>query len=210
MALAPLSFCAFAARPVAPTLHLLLSHLKENLVMVHKAKPPVRIAASIVVAAVMLMTAFSAGLSSPTARSPWPKNKGLYLAASSETIPVFPRALSGFRSENNKDFWDHTFTCRGSIRVFEGKGWTGVPDFPATMNGCSHGVFMIRWRSSLPIESALGFHELTVSSGPKRGAFGYMYGTNCDQPMFKFVSTAGNRSTLTDVFYELKFWQAAP
>ena len=178
--------------------------------MVHKARPPARIAACVVVAGFVMLTAFSAGLSSPTARSPWPKKRGVYTATSSETSPLFPLALSGYRSENNKDFWDHTFASKGSIRIFEGGGWTGIPDFPATMSGCSHGVFMVRWRTGLPIESALGFHERTVSTGPKTGAFGYMYGTNCEQPMFRFVRTAGNSSTLTDVFYELKFWQAAP
>lgn len=179
----------------------------------HKARPTVRIVAGLVIAGLVLLVVFSASLSSSIPRSPWPKKRGVYTATSSETIPVFPRALSGFRSKNNKDFWDHTFACRGSIRIFEGGGWTGIPDFPSTTNGCSHGVFMIRWRSGLPIQSAEGvyeFREFSASSGPKTGTFGYMYGTNCDQPMFKFAGTSGNRSNLTDVFYELKFWQAAP
>lgn len=182
--------------------------------MAHKAKPTVRIVAGLVVAGFVLLTAFSASLSSPIARSAWPKKRGVYTATSSETIPLFPHALSGFRSENNKDFWDHIFACRGSIRIFKGSGWSGIPDFPATMNGCSNGVFMIRWRSGLPIESALGYieftHEFKVSTAPKTGTFGYMYGTNCEQPMFKFVGAASSPDTLTDVFYELKFWQAAP
>jgi hypothetical protein len=38
-----------------------------------------------------------------------------------------------------------------------------------------------------------------------------MSGSNCEQPMFKFAGTVkGNKSTLVDIFYELKFWQAAP
>ncbi len=174
--------------------------------MIHKA---VRIGVGLLVAGFVLLAGFNASLSSPIARS-WPKNKGVYLASSSETIPAFPRTLSGYRTENDKDFWDHTFVCRGSTRVFEGGAWSGIPDFPATMSGCGHGVFMIRWRSLLPIEFALGFHELTVSSSSKMGTFGYMYGTNCEQPMFKFVRTAGSGSNLTDVFYEIRFWQAAP
>jgi len=45
----------------------------------------------------------------------------------------------------------------------------------------------------------------------KIGSFGYMSGTNCEQPMFKFSGAVnGDKSTLVDVYYELKFWQAAP
>jgi hypothetical protein len=39
----------------------------------------------------------------------------------------------------------------------------------------------------------------------RKARYGYMYGTNCDQPLFKVTE-----STLVDVYYELKFWQAAP
>jgi hypothetical protein len=147
------------------------------------------------------------------AGSSWPKNQGIYIANSSERIPAFPRALSGYRSEENKDFWNKTFASTGSIRIFEGKDWTGIPDFPATMNGCTNGVFMIRWRSGSPdvrIASNLGSHDLNPgASAGKIGEFGYMYGTNCEQPMFKFAG-AHDKATLADVYYELKFWQAAP
>jgi hypothetical protein len=82
------------------------------------------------------------------------------------------------------------------------------------MNGCSNGVFMIRWRSSNPdvrIASNLGYSMEVSSATTKIGAFGYMQGTNCEEPLFKLVSVGnGNQSTLTDLYYELKFWQAAP
>ncbi len=143
--------------------------------------------------------------------SPWPKKHGVYTAKSSDLIPAFPRRLRQYRaSGNNKDFWGHTFAASGSIRIFEGSGWTTVDDFPSTMNNCSSGVFMIRWRSAGPrVASTLGASDSTVVSSPKEGAFGYMFGTNCDQPMFKFPSNNGP-GNLTDIYYELKFWQAAP
>ena len=178
--------------------------------IVLKARPHVAIAAVLLVAVFVLSTA---GSSSPI----WPKNRGVYIATSSETIPLFARAVSGFRpEEDNKDFWAHPFACKGSIRIFEGAGWTGIPNFPATMNGCSSGVFMIRWRSAsrdIRVESTLGYYDLTVGPAikPKVGTFGYMYGTNGDQPMFKLVGTLNrNGSNLVDVYYELKFWEAAP
>lgn len=159
-----------------------------------------------------------AALSVPHARAQrsntlpsWPKDKGEYIATSSEGIPAFPRTLSGYRSENGKDFWDKPFPSRGTVRIFQGNDWQGLPSFPNTMNGCSSGVFMIRWRSSDPnvrVQSSVRYSKNT-SGTMKDGSFGYMSGTNCEQPMFKFGST-GDKSTLVDVYYELKFWQAAP
>jgi TIR domain len=141
-------------------------------------------------------------------RPPWPEEMGAYVAASSETIPNFPEVLSGYRSENNKDFWGNAFDCRGTIRVFDGNGWEGIWGFPNTMNGCSAGVFMIRWRSSspdIPVSTIVGYAPDTAYGEAKTGSFGYMYGTNCEQPLFKVAG-----ASLVDVYYELKFWRAAP
>jgi len=146
--------------------------------------------------------------------APWPMHPGVYIATSSETIPHFPHELSGYRAAGNKDYWDRSFVTQGSIRIFEGNDWEPIPDFPLTMNHCSDGVFMIRWRSANPevlIASALSYHYLNEIYTTETGKFGYMQGTNCEEPMFKFVGTLkGNESNIVDVYYELKFWQAAP
>lgn len=145
-----------------------------------------------------------------TVRPTWPKNAGVFVATSSETIPPFPRSLSGYRSENNKDFWNQPFTLRGSLRLFGRDVWEGIPHFPDTMNGCSAGVFMVRWRSadpSIAVQSSVRYSSSVPSKTTGTGVFGYMSGSNCEQPMFK-VEVAGSR--LVDVYYELKFWQAAP
>jgi len=147
-------------------------------------------------------------------RLKWPKPLGTYIAASSETIPPFPRSLSGYRSEEGKDFWNKPFPVKGRIRILQNNGWQGIPNFPHTMNGCSSGVFMIRWRSADPnvrLQSSTGYSAAVASQGAKTGVFGYMSATNCEQPMFTFGdSPAQDGSTLVDIYYELKFWQAAP
>lgn len=147
-----------------------------------------------------------------TSRPLWPEERGEYIAVSSEAIPHFPAALSGFRPvEPNRDFWNKPFPVEGSIRLFRGNDWEGIPNFPHTMNGCSNGVFMIRWRSAHPhtlVRSSVRYSSKSKGD-EKIGAFGYMSGTNCEQPMFKMVETP-NGHTLVDLFYELKFWQAAP
>jgi hypothetical protein len=65
----------------------------------------------------------------------------------------------------------------------------------------------------LPVQSSVRFSAAVASRGDiKTGGFGYMSGTNCEQPMFNFGNERkrSNGATLTDVHYELKFWQAAP
>jgi hypothetical protein len=147
------------------------------------------------------------------ARPTWPKQAGAYIATSSEAIPAFPKQLSGYRSEDGKDFWGKPFSVTGTMRVFQGNGWLGIPNFPSTMNGCSSGFFMIRWRSAypdVPVQSSVRYSATVTGRGDiKTGGFGYMSGTNCEQPMFNFGDARGrNGATLVDVHYELKFWQA--
>jgi hypothetical protein len=149
-----------------------------------------------------------------TVRPKWPQQKGVYISTANEATPLFPRELSGYRSEDGKDFWNKPFPVRGTIRIFQGKGWQGISKFPSTMNGCSSGVFMIRWRSSDPgvhVQSSTGNTSAVASQGAQTGAFGYMSATNCEQPMFNFGDKpAQDGNTLVDIYYELKFWQAAP
>jgi hypothetical protein len=163
---------------------------------------------------ILIAVLFLLGAAQSQQRRPaWPKQLDAYVATSSETIPLFPRTWSGFRSEDGKDFWGQPFSNRGTIRVFQGKDWQGISKFPNTMNGCSSGVFMIRWRSAYATDriqtSAVNNAAVASRSQTKPGVFGYMSGTNCDQPMFKFADS-NNGDTLVDVYYELKFWQAAP
>jgi hypothetical protein len=147
-------------------------------------------------------------------RATWPKKDGVYLAASSNSIPEFPRTLSGYKPTGNLDYWDHTlpFSLHGSTRLFESNGWEKISDdFPITMNHCSAGVWMIRWRSANPnvrIASGIGNDADHVES-QKTGSFGYMQSYNCEQPVFKFVGSRDS-STLVDIYFELKFWRAAP
>lgn len=175
-----------------------------------------RVMTPAVLAACLVTAVFvEPGISSPQkSRVAWPKKHGAYVAKSSESIPAFPRTLSGYRSKPNKDFWGESFNSRGALRLFAGKGWTMIEDFPYTQNGCSAGVFMLRWRADHPgtrVASHVGYSQ-DVTYGPaKIGSFGYIYGTNCEQPMFKFPATdTGDEAGLVDIYYELKFWQAAP
>lgn len=161
-----------------------------------------------------LPVGFNASSQTRRTRTPWPKKQGAYVSTSSETIPDFPRALSGYRSEVNTDFWGNSFKTRGSLRVFEGQGWETIYEFPNTQNGCSAGLFMIRWRVANPnvrVASAVGYSTDNPYTRARASNYGYMFGTNCEQPMFRYADNVkDDGSNLVDVYYELKFWQAAP
>jgi hypothetical protein len=155
------------------------------------------------------------------ARSVWPKKDGVYLAKSSETIPPFPRTLSGYRATGNLDYWDNPlpFTLHGSVRIHQGFGWQGISDdFPMTMNHCSAGAFMLRWRSDNPdvlissmLADEINYRYPFPGNTVQTGRFGYMQGFNCVQPAFKFSRAInGNKSNLVDIYYELEFWRASP
>lgn len=151
----------------------------------------------------------------------WTKNGGVNIARSSAAIPAFPRSVPEFRPVNiTEDYWGNplsenyeNFVIRGSLRGSEGGGWAEIFDFPHTMNHCSDGIFMVRWRSANPavlIESTVSYSAETARRG-KIGKFGYMMGSNCEQPLFRFArKLRGNESNLVDVYYEAKLWQAAP
>ena len=144
----------------------------------------------------------------------WPDELGTYVVSASEDIPPFPDTLQMFRFAGvNTDFWGKEFICTGSIRIFDGAGWDGIYAFPHIQNHCTAGLFMIRWRCANPqifVNSTLSYSTDLASDGDL-GISGYMFGTNCEQPLFKIETELNNSgSTLADIFYELKFWQAAP
>ena len=138
----------------------------------------------------------------------WPKRQGVYIAKSSASIPTFPRVLREFRfAGKNKDYWGESFDTDGSTRIFEGNDWEELSEFPHTMNHCSDGVWMLRWRSANPaVRISTGIANNTYDQGVsngKTGNYGYMSGTNCEQPYFKFArATGGNGSNLVDIYYE--------
>lgn len=164
-----------------------------------------------------LLSAMVLVATNPVTGAVWPKNHGVYIAKSSASIPAFPKTLSDFRSMGKKDYWGEAFETSGSLRVFSGNTWEtifdGPTEFPHTMNHCSDGVFMVRWRAAYPtlvIKSAVGYLTDNVSHSAKSGSYGYMYATNCEMPLFALGKSTSSEGTLGDLYYEIKFWKAAP
>lgn len=160
-------------------------------------------------AVVVLVVIFATQLAFAQAR--WPKAEGVYVATTSSKIPAFPRVLSGYRAARvNHDFWGNSYDWEGSVRV--GEDWTGLDKFPNTQNKCSHGVWMLRWRSGYGarVRTTKAWSEENAVGG-KTGAFGFMYGHNCEQPLFRIVDNSNeDMSAVGDIYFEIKFWKAAP
>jgi len=139
----------------------------------------------------------------------WP-TKGFYppqafAVNSRSNIPRFPSSLPEFYRVPGRDFWNKPVNERGQVRTFGDGEWQSIHDFPNTMNGCHNGVFLLRWRSSSgPVLSAVGTRFNADFKAPKPSSYGYMYGTNCQKPLFQSIRS----SSINNVMYEVLFFQA--
>lgn len=161
---------------------------------------------------IILLALFSIAV--PAQLSIWEKNKGVNIAASSKAIPQFPKSVPEYKPvTGNTDYWNNPWSAGRSLRVSEGDGWTEIPDFPHTMNHCSDGIFMVRWRVANPdiqVISTVGYNTETVNPS-KTGKYGYLFASNCEEPLFKFGKALnGSEGNVVDIYYEVKLWYAAP
>ena len=149
--------------------------------------------------------------------SSWQYENGAFDISDDAVLPTFPSSKEGYTPlSQGSDFWGNPYNFRGTLRLFQDSGWTQLDQFPNTMNGCSNGLFMIRWRSLNPdvlVETATGyFGEVQVVDRVASPAIkGIMQDHNCSEPLFKFSKVVGeNPSTLVDIVYEIQFWTASP
>ena len=128
------------------------------------------------------------------------------ISATRNEIPDFPRAITQFINIPGRDFWNKPVNERGQVRTFGNDEWQGIHKFPNTMNGCHNGVFLLRWRSAGgPVLSAVGYSPKSAHfKALQPASYGYMYGTNCQQPLFKSMGNGIN-----NVIYEIRFFQAS-
>lgn len=124
----------------------------------------------------------------------------------------FPSEFPGFRLTSTHD----TF-----VRVFDDGRPQVIYDFPATMNGCSQGKFVVRWRTldpDVPVE----FRPVYGGTGPdnlipvdgaesKTSEHGYWESlSSCEQPSWSMRDAGSTDSTLTDITVEYQVWTSAP
>ncbi len=126
--------------------------------------------------------------------------------AARNQIPKFPLALPKFIRVPGRDFWNRPVNERGQVRTFGNESWQSINEFPNTMNGCHNGVFLLRWRSANgPVLSAVGWSTKKADfKANKPASYGYMYGTNCQMPLFKSIQN----NHINNVIYEIFFYQA--
>ena len=161
------------------------------------------------IAAAAVLGTSLATISPAQASNQWPSKKfyppRAETVAARNLIPKFPPALPGFIRVPGRDFWNKPVSERGQVRTFGDGGWQSIRDFPNTMNGCHNGVFLLRWRSSGgPVLSAVGTRFNADFKAPKASTYGYIYGTNCQKPLFQSVRS----SSINNVMYEVLFFQA--
>ena len=141
----------------------------------------------------------------------WPKEQGVYTAATAKQIPAFPAKLAGFQPRPGEDYFGETFPSTGTVTVAEDDDWEFIEDFSYSGIDCIAGVYTLRWQLSDPAVTIRTAIENPRDKPPPpmpTGSFGYMYGSSCTQPRFKFVSSTGkNKAISVVVQYEIKFWK---
>ena len=113
--------------------------------------------------------------------------------------PDWPAAWPGYRFDRTGD---------ALIRVFGGPDPAVIDGFPATMNGCAHQLFFIRWW-------ALGDHRMTARlvsmpdlipmSDPVSGTSGWFASHGCAQPAW----SKQDSEILADVQVTWQVWVPA-
>jgi hypothetical protein len=124
----------------------------------------------------------------------------------SQSVPSFPSSISG---TSRLGSW------RTTVRLFEGDGWSYIPEWRGpSANRCYEYVWAVRWRSANPDVTlragAYAAPDITIK-GAKPGGAGYISGTSCNAPEFRFGSAInGNQSNLVDVYVEWRVWTVKP
>ncbi|RIW39881.1 hypothetical protein D3H59_30140 [Micromonospora endophytica] len=118
------------------------------------------------------------------------------VARSGPDRPDWPSTWPGYRFDRSGD---------GIIRVFGGPDSALIDGFPATMNGCAHQRFFIRWR-------ALGGHQVTAMlvsmpdlipmADPVSGTSGWFASHGCAQPSWSWPDS----EILVDVQVSWQVW----
>lgn len=128
--------------------------------------------------------------------------------------PPFPDTLDGWEPREDGEW-------TSSVRVFSGGEWSPVSaegysaDFPATMNGCSQGRTLVRWRAvNEGTRIRASWQHATAAEGvgmgdALTGERGWMILDGCQVPLFQLVG-AGGESTLADVAVSVKQYTPAP
>ena len=140
----------------------------------------------------------------------WPREfypPRAYPANSKEDLPRLRSAVvDGYIRTPGFSWWSKPINETGQLRTYGNDKWEQIYGFPSSMNGCHNGVFLMHWRSSGgPVLSAVGYgygnEPENIASRP--ASYGYIYGNNCVQPLFK--SDGNNINNVAYRVYYFKF-----
>ncbi|MEU7612328.1 hypothetical protein [Micromonospora sp. NPDC049204] len=133
------------------------------------------------------------------AQSSWGTNEASVInqVCDPSALPAWPDHFEGYRFLREES---------GSVRVFAGQGLATVVGFPATMNGCAHQRFFIRWRTlggQSVAASLVSVPDLITVETAAYGPGGWMSSHGCGQPAWELVQDDGS---LVDVHIAWQVW----
>ncbi|WP_199515978.1 hypothetical protein [Nucisporomicrobium flavum] len=131
--------------------------------------------------------------------SVWDKEEGGLVneVCAPSDLPAWPRHFEGYRFLREES---------GGVRVFGGQGLAIMSDFPATMNGCAHQRFFVRWRTlggHSVAASLVSVPDLITVEAAAYGSSGWMSSHGCGQPAWEVIK---DEQSLVDVVVSWQVW----
>ncbi|WP_281904352.1 hypothetical protein [Phytohabitans aurantiacus] len=113
-----------------------------------------------------------------------------------EELPSWPVSYPGYRYDTEGS---------ASVRVFGGQGAVVIDGFPATMNGCAHQQFFVRWRTlgkeQVSVQ-VVSMPDLIPIADPAEGSSGWIASHGCGQPSWTIAAA----SQIADVHVRWQRW----
>lgn len=113
-----------------------------------------------------------------------------------EALPSWPVSYPGYRYDSEGST---------SVRIFGGQGPAVVDGFPATMNGCAHQRFFVRWRTLGEEQvrvQVVASPDLIPIAEVAEGSAGWIASHGCGQPSW----TIAAESQIVDVHVRWQRW----
>lgn len=131
---------------------------------------------------------------------PWPTSVEAVtnVVAAPSALPQWPDTMVGYEMQ---------VTGTATVRVFADAAPVTIPEFPATMNGCAHQRFLIRWRTfggARVSAQLVSTPDLVPDSQPAIGTAGWISTHGCLQPAWSNLSA----DSLEDVVASWQVWRA--
>lgn len=153
----------------------------------------------------------------------WDSSAGIHTVLTLKEVQPFPDTYGDYNLVTGEvDATGGQFkpTGRIDLNTTGNEEWFSVPDgfggtFAKTSQGCEDGMWMIRWRSKDRHQTVVSSKYYTprgaIIAPSALGPYGFMVGSNCEEPLFRIYDEAEGFTGPTEasVEFEIRFWRTS-